>query len=272
MNLTILGSSSEFVLTWVITNSCNYRCPYCRDVKSNDFTKNYSQRITEINNTPFERVIITGGECTLHPNIRDIIYSIHHPIRIWSNLSADIDIYLFKDSNVDEIYTSFHPDFTNFDEWFNKIKILSSYYKITANVMHSNNEVLNLSDSQIKMLNSCSKVYRRKIYGIKDYYKIEPESSLFENELLCHINNKPFYSINRKDLMFRTKAVKCDINKKKLTLYLDKYYSACVYNYYTIKEALDRDILCTDHICTQMFLRRGSKKGVFEAYNSNIIL
>ena len=67
----------------IITEYCNFHCPYCRGLKDYIYGDRPKKQLSigEIKknidywcvNTPLENIRFSGGEPTLHPNIRDII-------------------------------------------------------------------------------------------------------------------------------------------------------------------------------------------------------
>jgi len=67
----------------IITEYCNFRCPYCRGLKSEIYGNRKVKQLTldEIKqyidywceNTPLENIRFSGGEPTLHPNIKEVI-------------------------------------------------------------------------------------------------------------------------------------------------------------------------------------------------------
>lgn len=91
----------------IITEYCNFRCPYCRGLSDEiyGFRKIKQLTLSEIKNSidlwcinkPLENIRFSGGEPTLHPNIIEIIkyakYSGIKRIAISTNGSNKFDLY-----------------------------------------------------------------------------------------------------------------------------------------------------------------------------------
>ena len=59
-----------------VTNTCNYRCPFCYKNATNNghfITNDLIDRILEFADGNIKSILLTGGEPTLHPGIADII-------------------------------------------------------------------------------------------------------------------------------------------------------------------------------------------------------
>lgn len=91
----------------IILESCNFRCPYCRGLKDYIYGDRKVKRLSleEIKqnidywceNEPLENIRFSGGEPTLHPNIREIIaYSKEkgiNRIAVSTNGSNKLELY-----------------------------------------------------------------------------------------------------------------------------------------------------------------------------------
>jgi len=223
-------------------------------------------------------LILTGGEPTLHPNLSYIVKNSKIQMKLWSNLRQESDYYIrLKESNdkLLELYTSYHPGWTKYNKWKEKITELSKYFHIRCNIMFSN-EHDNLINEQLDELNSIDNclAHRGYIVGIKDYYKdilVDISySNNFINEHFCNINDKPYYFFDRKNLNFKTIAVNCDMNHHRLELVLDDIWYACKQIYKSLKNDIESKIICKNNICTAMYLRRGNKKGLFQYIEDGI--
>lgn len=91
----------------IITEYCNFNCPYCRGLKDEVYGNRKVKRLSleEIKqnidywceNEPLENIRFSGGEPTLHPNIREIVYYSKEKgikrIAISTNGSNKLDLY-----------------------------------------------------------------------------------------------------------------------------------------------------------------------------------
>jgi organic radical activating enzyme len=151
-------------INWHILNWCNFKCSYCsvKDSLSYDYSdmsqisKEYKLMISRLKliKKPFE-ICLTGGEPTLHPNIKEILFelnNIKNVKKIWffTNLSRSINF--FKKLGIFEkvvYYASYHPE--HHDKTFlEKCKELSCQVHISMLNSHKNKvlETINECKSQ----------------------------------------------------------------------------------------------------------------------------
>jgi MoaA/NifB/PqqE/SkfB family radical SAM enzyme len=124
-------------LNWEIHHACNYKCRYCPPSKHEEYGKEAYQ--------PFEKLVegwetvykkygcahiqINGGEPSVYPDFFKLIEIISkmHTIEIITNLSFDLENVLNRiPSKRLRIGASFHPEFSDFSKFFNKMKILKN--------------------------------------------------------------------------------------------------------------------------------------------------
>jgi MoaA/NifB/PqqE/SkfB family radical SAM enzyme len=91
----------------IITEYCNYRCPYCRGLRADIYGNRVKKQLTieEIKRnidywcegSPLENIRFSGGEPTIHPNIKEAVsYAAQKGIKriaISSNGSQKTDLY-----------------------------------------------------------------------------------------------------------------------------------------------------------------------------------
>jgi organic radical activating enzyme len=133
INMKIVSCSSPdniLRINWHILNWCNYKCSYCSvrgnlSYDYNDTTQisnQYKLMISRLKliKKPFE-LCLTGGEPTLHPNIKEILKGLGEiekleRVYFFTNLSRSINFYE-EILNFKKIlyYASYHPEYHDED-------------------------------------------------------------------------------------------------------------------------------------------------------------
>ncbi len=123
---------------WDISFKCNYKCSYC-DVfgRNEDFNTQIADtdQWREVWNRIFDNywcthIRFSGGEPTIYPNFFSFLTMLleKHTVDITTNLSFDLNKFLDKiKPGAIYISASFHPEFTDFKTFFNKIKYLKAH-------------------------------------------------------------------------------------------------------------------------------------------------
>ncbi len=140
-----------FFVSWVLTNRCNFHCKNCitaHQAENPELTPeqieqgaiNLAKKINTLNPKKCHTRFL-GGEPTLIPDLTEKIIKFHETLNaknisccIQTNLSQSAEFYAemleklyssCKDKNVVySVQTSFYPDFSNFNEYLSKLKIL----------------------------------------------------------------------------------------------------------------------------------------------------
>lgn len=129
-----------------LTLLCNLDCPYCSDGLAYDKSKmqyeglSGTQWISVINALPGEAVIFTGGEPTLHPDLPMIVNGIRQPnVRIYTNLSYNVQKVLDKITKPVSVWGSFHPNNSEvtLEKYMKKVKILLEHPIILDASIHA---------------------------------------------------------------------------------------------------------------------------------------
>lgn len=141
------------IVYWTITHNCNYDCKFCGlhnkvptpyvDIAIIDRIAHF---ITDFllddgNVSDYSGVDVSGGEPTLHPNIKHAIKVLSLlndkknciNVDIVSNFSGDIDIYKYAIDMIKNLNFrfTFHSHHTNYNEFISKYKQLIEYGKNT---------------------------------------------------------------------------------------------------------------------------------------------
>lgn len=124
-------------IVWDIHYQCNYRCPYCwfKDNVKIIYAKSTPILVEEwvkYWNCLFEKygsvhIEITGGEPFIYPRFVELVREIakRHSIRVTTNLSANIDIFLKEiDPERVKVISSFHPSFADLEAFLKKAILL----------------------------------------------------------------------------------------------------------------------------------------------------
>jgi len=129
-------------IDFLITQKCNYRCPYCSQSKG--FTKSLDEAddsvisafLKFISNLPRDfEITISGGEPLLHSKFFYLIEEINRlgfKISVVSNFSQHIEQYKkIKDileDNLSELFVSMHlSQIKNLDEFLSNVKEFNNY-------------------------------------------------------------------------------------------------------------------------------------------------
>ena len=120
---------------WDISFKCNYKCSYCEVVRRDE---KFNTQIADIDkwrevwdrifdNYWCTHVRFSGGEPTIYPNFLSFLDMLleKHTVDITTNLSFDLNKFLDKVKPGGlSISASFHPEFTDFETFFEKLKYL----------------------------------------------------------------------------------------------------------------------------------------------------
>jgi len=137
------------VIDWILNNICNYRCTYCpsvlhsgdhQTIRDEDFLEYFNLMDRE---TPDQqkKIIISGGEPTLHKNFIQLLSHINSEwyIQILTNGSRKISwwvdfLHQLQGRKI-KIILSFHPEFSNPEHIFEVCKILSPEFDTTVQIL-----------------------------------------------------------------------------------------------------------------------------------------
>lgn len=103
---------------WYLTGKCNYRCDYC-DIYKDEIIQPWEvkKKIIDFFNywgkKKQQKVLLYGGEPTLDPDLPKILASLDDYVRLFTNLSKDIDYWKYIDSIRDDITISISYHYSN---------------------------------------------------------------------------------------------------------------------------------------------------------------
>ena len=149
MNKTNRLIAERVFFTWDIMYECNYNCTYCFlnfEETKNHFKTVYlkPQEWLRIWKDIYNRygqchMQITGGEPFVYPEFIDLISGLAkmHSFSISTNLSWNVNEFIAKTQPEKiRIDAAFHPEFTNVDEFLNKlIKLKDSNYMTSVTMV-----------------------------------------------------------------------------------------------------------------------------------------
>ncbi|MCR4663269.1 MAG: radical SAM protein [Endomicrobiaceae bacterium] len=128
---------------WDISFKCNYKCSYCEVIKKDvEFNTQIADtgKWREVWDRIFDNywcthVRFSGGEPTIHPNFFPFLNMLleKHTVDITTNLSFDLNKFLdkIKPGGL-TLSASFHPEFVDFEKFFEKVKYLNNNGFFTA--------------------------------------------------------------------------------------------------------------------------------------------
>ena len=208
-------TNKTFNIKWRLSDQCNYRCSYCLRAIHNDYRsikqdekklcKTASDITKMLNNTEWIKKVkidAIGGE----PSILDLHkifgYLVKNNTKIvninmTTNLSQSVEYYVtlhkfLADNNIRlSITASYHPEFENMDNYFNKIVEI----KKSIPTHDLNCETVSRIDNQ----DMVKEFYNRCIEGEHEY-KIEKDVSAVINADLfvkSAIKNDHYYRYNK---------------------------------------------------------------------------
>lgn len=200
---------SNYIFKWALTTNCTYSCPFCIQHDSETFSnKNlYSKvlsffyELSKLDDTESIRIILFGGECTIHPDFLDIVnFLITIPkvkLSIFTNLSSDIQLYQhfcdITSSKLLDFLITYHEEFVDINEFKNKLNVLLNTYDVefclfcmVGKYHKTENELLNIFKNFLKY--SSFKLLFAPIVG--DNYKINNDGKNNTNNVYRLINNK----------------------------------------------------------------------------------
>lgn len=144
MKLEYKDSSKNnwFLVSWNLSNKCNYRCSYCPDILHNGSTGwpewSVVERFIENFNLPGKQVCfrISGGEPTYWKHFIDLaklIKSKGHTFSFLTNASRPIEYFKEIDQYTDGLIISYHLEYANIDHFVNIANAMSG--PVAVNLM-----------------------------------------------------------------------------------------------------------------------------------------
>ena len=158
-----------------IISLCQYKCFYCYDKhnQKHNVDLKYINKINNILTSKYFRILLLGGEPTLHLNLRKIIDILESNnnikiIELYTN-NEFIPKNLLRKSNKLIVYCSYHPTEANLDKFIDNVLIYKKYFNVVV---------------QVNMLPKYKKQIDYLVNKLKDIVQIQP------NYLYKMINNK----------------------------------------------------------------------------------
>jgi len=134
-------------VTILLTEKCNYKCNYCycrkdKNPESISITNFYKIiEFIKLQNKKFNKIILTGGEPTTHPNFKEIIYLLgahfKENTKILINTNNTNPHILYSVDNL-KLYvtTSYHPHrVSDHSQWFEQLRHLKNKHDISVYLM-----------------------------------------------------------------------------------------------------------------------------------------
>lgn len=276
----------QVYIGWEITQRCNYACTYCASY-NNDLPfqfktlSEYEKAVSFIRSclgNKTGKINILGGEPTLFKgwvDLLNVIDSYGFIPHVTTNLSVPIEKYVNKIIPKKVINPSYHPQFSDPDEFIMRVEKLREYDLLTSvSVMADTSNW----DKVLKVYNALSEVAH--ISKLRDEFSSDNDVSAGyihyteEQENIIRESNKDFqeYSIFldnkevtlgdlKSDYSLNFKGWKCAMGQDRLAISPngDIFPSACLYNFRMSKignifreefKKLDRAVICPFNHCS----------------------
>lgn len=227
----------NYTFKWELTTNCTYNCPFCALHGQEQYSTkevynkvlNFFNNLSKEENTQSIRVILFGGECTIHPAFLDITKELAKidkiRISIFTNLSANTQIYQdfcdIVNDKLTEILVTYHEEFADIPTFKQRIKDILNKHSIEINLFcmvgrnhKSENELTDIFKELLSYPRF--RILFAPICG--ENYKIENNNKLENTFRLKNNNNKRYNKfctnyyeiesfINSKGLLFPCQMV-----------------------------------------------------------------
>lgn len=212
-----------FLVSWTISNKCNYRCSYCSDHLHNgtsgwpkwETVKNFVENLKLPNKQICYR--ITGGEPTYWKHFIDLAELVHkqgHTFTFLTNGSQTPDYFKKIDHYTSGMIISYHPEYANLENISNIIR--SVKMPISINLMLSPNDIfykqLSVAEKLYNISNNVSIWPKIILDKTSDPNQITNNVSNYTEEQLKIINSWPYFR-RLDDNLFHRGEITLDGNK-----------------------------------------------------------
>lgn len=227
----------NYTFKWELTTNCTYNCTFCALHGQEQYSTkeiynkvlNFFNNLSKEENTQSIRVILFGGECTIHPAFLDITKELAKidkiRISIFTNLSANTQLYQdfcdIVNDKLTEILVTYHEEFADIPTFKQRIKDILNKHSIEINLFcmvgrnhKSENELTDIFKELLSYPRF--RILFAPICG--ENYKIENDNKLENTFRLKNNNNKRYNKfctnyyeiesfINSKGLLFPCQMV-----------------------------------------------------------------
>lgn len=173
-----------FLVSWTLSNKCNYRCSYCPDALHNgstghpdwDLVSNFVENFS----VPGKEICyrLSGGEPTYWKHFIDLaklVKSKGHTFSFLTNGSKDTNYFKEINPYTDGLIISYHPEYADIDHFVNIAKVMDCF--VAVNLMMVPEEF----DSLVKIAET--------LYNSADNIVVWPKLILDKSANLGHITN-----------------------------------------------------------------------------------
>ena len=136
-----------FFICWTLHDFCNYRCSYCppglnggnrRHIKFEHVKKLYTNLKSKLSSDTKIIIAFSGGEPTLHPEFIEIVKYLREngcEVTMTSNSGRGLEWWKEIEPYLTHMVFSYHPEFTKFDKFYEKVEYLSQHCWINVDIM-----------------------------------------------------------------------------------------------------------------------------------------
>jgi len=225
MKLTYQDPTKEnwFLVSWTLSNKCNYRCSYCPDELHNGSTGQPRwetvKRFVESFKQPGKEICyrLSGGEPTHWKHFLDLAKLVKdqgHTFSFLTNGSKSVEYYKTISQYTDGYIISYHPEFADVDHIIDVVKGSSCPVFINLMLKTTNfDETVNIAEKIYKSSNNVSIWPKMILDKTKNIYGDMTNESDYTTEQLDVINNWSYFSklddnmLHRGDLIFNNSEI-----------------------------------------------------------------
>jgi organic radical activating enzyme len=136
-----------FFVCWTLHDFCNFRCSYCppglnqgnrRAVTFEHVKKFYTVLRSKIGTETKLIIAFSGGEPTLHPEFIEIVKFLREhncEVTMTTNGGKGLDWWEEIEPHIVNLVISYHPEFSNFNKIYEKVKFLSETCWVNVDFM-----------------------------------------------------------------------------------------------------------------------------------------
>lgn len=206
MNIQYENKAKEdwFLISWALSNKCNYRCSYCPDFLHNGSSghPNWDTVSKFINNfNPVSKKLcyrITGGEPTFWKKFIDMAKLIKengHSFSFITNGSQSVDYYKSIDQFTDGMIISYHPEYADIDHFIDIANNMQCEVAINLMIPHNTEEFSKSVNVAKKLFDNTDRlaIWPKVILDKTTGEHITNELTDYTQEQLHIIQNWPYF-------------------------------------------------------------------------------
>lgn len=191
-----------FLVSWTLSNKCNYRCSYCPDILHNGSTGqprwDTVERFVKNFKIPNKEICfrLSGGEPTYWKHFVDLAKLVKkqgHRFSFLTNGSRDPEYYKDLSNYTDGYIISYHPEFANLTHIKNIVKVSNCPVFINLMLSPENfDEMFDIAEEIFFSTDNVS-IWPKVILDKTNIDTITNKPANYSQDQLDTINNWPFF-------------------------------------------------------------------------------